>query len=179
MENIVLIGFMGSGKTTIGREIALLGGRFLLDTDQLIEQNMGKSVKDIFASVGESGFRRIESQLILWLSANVKNAVIATGGGMPIYNNISYLGKIFFLDVSFEHISQRLSAEEKLKRPLFADMAKARGLYNERKNIYEKQAQYIVSGIAPVTEIARQIVECVEQKSIESPTPRLKEKTFL
>lgn len=96
MENIVLIGFMGSGKTTIGREIALCGGRFLLDTDQLIEQNMGKSIKDIFASVGEEGFRRIESQLILWLSANVKNAVIATGGGMPIYNDIRYMGKIFF-----------------------------------------------------------------------------------
>ena len=67
MENIVLIGFMGSGKTTIGREIALLGGRFLLDTDGLIEQNMGKSVREIFASVGEKGFRKIESQLILWL----------------------------------------------------------------------------------------------------------------
>ncbi len=64
MENIVLIGFMGSGKTTIGREIALLGGRFLLDTDGLIEQNMGKSVREIFASVGEKGFRKIEYQLI-------------------------------------------------------------------------------------------------------------------
>ena len=76
----------------------------MLDTDHIIEQNMGKSVSEIFESVGEEGFRRIESQLILWLSANVKNAIIATGGGMPIYNDISYLGKVFWLDVSFESI---------------------------------------------------------------------------
>ncbi|WP_334095428.1 shikimate kinase [Helicobacter typhlonius] len=164
MENIVLIGFMGSGKTTIGREIALCGGRFLLDTDQLIEQNMGKSIKDIFASVGEEGFRRIESQLILWLSANVKNAVIATGGGMPIYNDIRYMGKIFFLDVGFECISERMSKSERAKRPLFADITEARQLYNERKKIYEKQAHYVVSGVSSITESARQIIECAEQK---------------
>ncbi|WP_334094529.1 shikimate kinase [Helicobacter typhlonius] len=164
LENIVLIGFMGSGKTTIGREIALCGGRFLLDTDQLIEQNMGKSINEIFESVGEEGFRRIESQLILWLSANVKNAVIATGGGMPIYNDIRYMGKIFFLDVGFECISERMSKSERAKRPLFADITEARRLYNERKKIYEKQAHYVVSGVSSITESARQIIECAEQK---------------
>ncbi len=155
---------MGSGKTTIGREIALCGGRFLLDTDQLIEQNMGKSINEIFESVGEEGFRRIESQLILWLSANVKNAVIATGGGMPIYNDIRYMGKIFFLDVGFECISERMSKSERAKRPLFADITEARRLYNERKKIYEKQAHYVVSGVSSITESARQIIECAEQK---------------
>lgn len=160
---------MGSGKTTIGREIALLGRRFLLDTDHIIEQNMGKSVKDIFASVGERGFRRVESQLILWLSANVKNAIIATGGGMPIHNDISYLGKIFFLDVCFEHILERLSIDEKAKRPLFANEGEARRLYNERKKLYEKQAQYVVDGDAPIAEVARQIVECMEKRVEKSP----------
>lgn len=125
---------------------------------------MGKSIKDIFASVGEEGFRRIESQLILWLSANVKNAVIATGGGMPIYNDIRYMGKIFFLDVGFECISERMSKSERAKRPLFADITEARRLYNERKKIYEKQAHYVVSGVSSITESARQIIECAEQK---------------
>ncbi|WP_295702112.1 shikimate kinase [uncultured Helicobacter sp.] len=163
MENIVLIGFMGSGKTTIGREIALLGGRFLLDTDHIIEQNMGKSVSEIFESVGEEGFRRIESQLILWLSANVKNAIIATGGGMPIYNDISYLGKVFWLDVSFESILKRLNTAQINQRPLFADANQAKQLYDERKKIYEKQAHYIVSGDTSVNEVARKIVECMER----------------
>ena len=154
---------MGSGKTTIGREIALLGGRFLLDTDHIIEQNMGKSVSEIFESVGEEGFRRIESQLILWLSANVKNAIIATGGGMPIYNDISYLGKVFWLDVSFESILKRLNTAQINQRPLFADANQAKQLYDERKKIYEKQAHYIVSGDTSVNEVARKIVECMER----------------
>lgn len=154
---------MGSGKTTIGREIALLGGRFLLDTDNLIEQNMGKSVREIFQSVGESGFRRIESQLILWISANVKNAVIATGGGMPIYNDVSYLGRVFWLDVGFEQICERLNARQREQRPLFADMTKARRLYHERKDIYEKQAKYVVGGGGSPVEIAREIVACVDK----------------
>ncbi|MCX2716236.1 shikimate kinase [Helicobacter sp. MIT 21-1697] len=164
MENIVLIGFMGSGKTTIGREIALLGGRFLLDTDQIIEQNMGKSIREIFESVGESGFRRIESQLILWLSANVKNAVIATGGGMPIYNDVSYLGKVFWLDMGFESILKRLNAKEQEKRPLMGDVSKVRQLYDERKSMYKNQSKYIISGDASAKEIARRIVECVDKE---------------
>ncbi len=165
VENIVLIGFMGCGKTTIGREIASLGGRFLLDTDQIIEQNMGKSIKEIFQSVGESGFRRIESQLILWLGANVKNAVIATGGGMAVYNDISYLGKVFWLDVRFDSILERLDSIQRDKRPLFHNIPQAKQLYNERKKIYEKKAQYRVNGSASIAEIARQIVEYMERES--------------
>lgn len=164
MDNIVLIGFMGSGKTTVGREIALFGGRFLLDTDQLIEQNMGKSVNEIFESVGESGFRRVESQLIMWLSANVKNAVIATGGGMPIYNDVSFLGKVFWLDVSFDDIFKRLDSTQRHKRPLFCDEIQTRQLYNERKKIYEKQAHYVVNAGISSAEVARKIVEYAERQ---------------
>lgn len=137
---------MGSGKSAIGREVALCSGGFLLDTDLLIEQKMGRSVREIFDSVGESGFRRIESQLITWLCANVKNAVIATGGGMPIYNDISCLGTIFWLDVSFDVILSRLDKEQIHKRPLFSDIAQARTLYENRKSIYRKQAQYTIDG---------------------------------
>ena len=154
---------MGSGKTSVGRELALLGGKFLLDTDHLIEQNMGKSITQIFDSVGESGFRRIECQLIAWLSKNVKNAVIATGGGTPIYNDISHLGDIFWLDADFESIMERMDTLEKSKRPLLTDVDKARYLYNERKNIYEKKAHYVVDGHSSTSQIARRILECLEQ----------------
>lgn len=158
MSNIVLIGFMGSGKSTIGRELALNCDKFLLDTDSLIEQNMGREINDIFYSVGEIGFRKIEAQLIAWLQANVKNAIIATGGGMPIYNDVRCLGKVFWLDVGFESIMQRLNANERAKRPLFSDEAKALALYSERKAIYEKVAHFVVSGNALSSEVAKKIL---------------------
>ena len=88
---------------------------------------------------------------------------------MPIHNDISYLGKIFFLDVCFEHILERLSIDEKAKRPLFTNEGEARRLYNERKKLYEKQAQYVVDGDAPIAEVARQIVECMEKRVEKSP----------
>lgn len=154
---------MGCGKSSVGREIALLGGRFLLDTDVLIEQHMGKNINEIFASVGESGFRRLESQLIAWLAANVKNAVIATGGGMPIYNDVKMLGCVFWLDISFELILERLHAEERAKRPLFSDISKARTLYYERKSYYKQCARYVLSSPASPSHIAHKIVACMEE----------------
>lgn len=72
--------------------------------------------------------------------------------------------RFFFLDVGFECISERMSKSERAKRPLFADITEARRLYNERKKIYEKQAHYVVSGVSSITESARQIIECAEQK---------------
>lgn len=158
MENIVLIGFMGSGKSTIGRDVALLSGKYLLDTDNIIEQNMGKNIADIFCSVGESGFRRLEKQLILWLSVNVKNAVIATGGGMPIYNDVSCLGKVFWLDVEFNSIIKRLDSDEQARRPLLNDISKALTLYEERKPIYKQKSHYAVNANASPSKIARDIV---------------------
>lgn len=155
---------MGSGKTSVGRELALLGKRFLLDTDCLIEQNMGKSITEIFDSVGESGFRRIESQLISWLSHNVKNAVISTGGGMSIYNDVSSLGKIFWLNVSFEQIIERLDSTEIAKRPLFKNIDQAKKLYNKRKAIYESKAEYVVEeGHLSASHIAKTIFTYIEQ----------------
>lgn len=162
MENIVLIGFMGSGKTSVGREIALQSGRFLLDTDDLIAQNMGKGVNEIFQSVGEGGFRKIESQLITWLAHNVRDAVIATGGGMPIHNNINALGKIFWLDVNFENILSRMTAYEVAKRPLFKDISQVQNLYNQRRKIYEKQSHFVVGGNAPISAVASEILKSFE-----------------
>ena len=167
MENIVLIGFMGSGKSTVGREIAIQSGRFLLDTDDLIAQNMGKSVSEIFQSVGESGFRQIESQLITWLTHNVRNAIIATGGGMPIHNNISALGKIFWLDVGFEDILSRMTPPERAKRPLFKDTAKAQALFDQRRKIYEGQSHFIVGGNAQASAIAAEILKSFENLKLE------------
>ncbi|MGI9860048.1 shikimate kinase [Moorella naiadis] len=78
--NIVLIGFMGSGKTTVGRLLAADLGWYFLDTDALVEERTGLLVKEIFAREGESFFREIEMEAVARVAA-ASRAVIATGGG--------------------------------------------------------------------------------------------------
>src|ERR1041385_4027110 len=80
MRNLVLIGFMGSGKSTIGRECARILGYRFRDSDTLIERRAGKSVQDIFAEQGEPEFRKMEASAIVEL-ASMSSIVISTGGG--------------------------------------------------------------------------------------------------
>lgn len=81
-KNIVLIGMMGSGKTTVGRLLAQRLGRELADTDALIEQRTGRSIPDIFAQDGEAAFRTLELELCRELAGG-QGLVIACGGGLP------------------------------------------------------------------------------------------------
>ena len=80
MENIVLIGMPGCGKSTIGKLLAKMCGRELVDTDSLIVEKAGKSIPEIFASCGEDGFRRLETEVLSEVAKH-SNLVIATGGG--------------------------------------------------------------------------------------------------
>lgn len=93
MKNLVLVGFMGVGKTAVGqRAAARLGARFV-DTDQLIEQRTGRAIADIFATDGEAYFRRLERELVKELAAE-QDRVIATGGGVVLDpNNLRDLGR--------------------------------------------------------------------------------------
>ena len=82
-KNIVLIGFMGSGKSTVGRELHHRLGYPLVDMDQVIEQREGKSITTIFAEVGEEGFREMETRLLEELNdPSAPRRIISTGGGV-------------------------------------------------------------------------------------------------
>jgi shikimate kinase len=82
-KNIVLIGFMGSGKSTVGRELHHRLGYPLVDMDQVIEQRAGKSITTIFAEVGEEGFRQMETRLLEELNdPSAPRRIISTGGGV-------------------------------------------------------------------------------------------------
>ena len=81
-KNIVLIGMMGCGKSTVGRLLARRLGRELVDTDALIERRQGRSIPAIFASEGEEGFRALELEVCRELSGR-QGLVIACGGGLP------------------------------------------------------------------------------------------------
>ena len=79
-ENLILCGFMGCGKTTVGRRLAALSGRELVDMDAYIEKEQGKTVREIFAALGESAFRQMETDAARALSQK-NGLVIASGGG--------------------------------------------------------------------------------------------------
>jgi len=101
MKNIVLIGMMGSGKTTVGRLLAQCLDRPLADTDTLIEERQGRSIPDVFAADGEGRFRDLELELCRELSGQ-EGLVIACGGGLPLQDQaiaaLKENGLVFWLD---------------------------------------------------------------------------------
>lgn len=158
--NIILCGFMGSGKTVVGNELSKIMGRRFVDTDELIEQEQGVAIKAIFASHGEDYFRDLEFECCKNV-AELKNCVVSTGGGaLTFERNVEALkesGKIVFLDASFEVICDRIGNSN--NRPLFRDRDKARDLYNARKSKYLSAADYVVDGDMSARKTAMSIAE--------------------
>ena len=145
--NIILCGFMGSGKTVVGSELAKIMGRRFVDTDELIEEEQGVAIKAIFATHGEDYFRDLEFECCKKVS-ELKNCVVSTGGGaLTFERNVEALkssGKIVFLDADFDVICDRIG--DNTNRPLFQDREKARALYNERKSKYSACADIVIDG---------------------------------
>lgn len=148
-NNVVLIGFMGCGKTTIGDGLAYRLKYSFIDTDKQIEDEMGTTINNIFKMYGEQYFRQLEHNIIK--NINKKNRqVIATGGGIiKNKNNINELKKngiILYLKASSEHIYNNLKEDN--SRPLLQVNNKSvviEQLLNERKYLYEKYADIIVN----------------------------------
>lgn len=137
--NLYLVGMMGAGKTSVGRELAQKLDYRFFDMDDLIERVMGQTVNEIFAGAGESAFRQLESQVLGELSAYTYS-VIATGGGIILrQENWSYLhhGLIVWLDVPMNLLIARLTGDS--TRPLLKDPnpeLKLQALFSERQHLY-------------------------------------------
>lgn len=157
--NLVLIGFMGSGKSTVARELAKISGRYFLDTDMLIEASEGRLVAQIFAQSGEEYFRELERKTALWLGSSVCNAVIATGGGFVLSNDPRLIGTVVYLHAPLELINSRLLAQERSKRPLFADEAQAKQLYTQRDGVYRDRADFVIDATDSADCVARLVWE--------------------
>ncbi|WP_233707346.1 shikimate kinase [Helicobacter cetorum] len=159
-EHIVLIGFMGSGKSSLAQHLALALKREVLDTDALISEKVGLSVAQIFEKFGEDSFRMLERNLIDELKTFKNPYVISTGGGIVMHDNFRGLGKVFYLKADFETITRRLNANERQKRPLLADLKKANELYCERQVLYEQNADFIINANGGLQKSLEQVLEC-------------------
>ncbi|MBG1243689.1 shikimate kinase [Nostoc sp. NZL] len=163
--NLYLIGMMGVGKTTIGRLLAKELGYGFVDTDDVISQATGKSINQLFAEVGEAGFRKLESDVLSQVCAFTK-LTIATGGGIVLRReNWGYLhhGLIVWLDAPVELIYNRLA--EDTTRPLLQDVdpkGKLRSLLEQRTPLYSQADLHITEqeGETP-EEVAKRILEAI------------------
>lgn len=145
MNNIILIGFMGCGKTSVGIRLSYQLRRAFLDTDKLIERAQGKEISEIFAEVGEAGFRDMETQLLRDMIGTEQGKIISTGGGLPIREQnrklLKELGTVVYLKLKPETVYERL--KEDTKRPLLqcADpLQRIRTLMAEREAAYAAAA---------------------------------------
>lgn len=159
---IVLIGFMGTGKSSVGQLLAKQLGYRFVDTDQLIEERQGRSITAIFRTDGETGFRKLEAEMAQELRM-ADGLVIATGGGFPLNpENIRAVrdnGFIISLTATPEAICQRVAREQ--HRPLLAEgdpLERITTLLKTRAAIYQNSDLTIDTTGKSLTEIAGEII---------------------
>lgn len=144
-ENIILIGYMGSGKTTVGQALADRLSYQFLDTDAYIEEEQNMTISHIFEKYGEEYFRNIETKTIENMERNIKHNIISTGGGLPLRECngavLKKMGFVVFLSIKKETVLKRLEGDT--QRPLLQgnDMEqKIEEMLNFRNPIYEYTA---------------------------------------
>lgn len=149
-DRLVLTGFMGSGKTTIGGLLARRLGWTFLDLDHEIERRAGQSVPSLFAEFGEAHFRRLEAATLAAVLGR-KQVVLALGGGVPeeLGNRLlleqSPRTAVIYLEAPFEELLDRcLQQPNATERPNLADRTLARQRFQRRQRLYERLARFRV-----------------------------------
>lgn len=164
-RNLVLCGFMGSGKTTVGRRLARLTGLKHIDADNYLEEKEGRKISEIFAAEGEAAFRDLETRYLREICA-MDGVVLSLGGGAVLRpENVEIIrrqGFLIHLDTPFFRIVKNLSGST--QRPLLdnsADkLAETRRLYNARKNIYRRAADRSVRS-PRLGELIDRLLQCI------------------
>ncbi len=179
---IVLTGFMGTGKTSVGRELSGKLGYEFIDTDVLIEKKEGKTIPQIFKEKGEEYFRELEQATVAEVS-KIRNAVIATGGGViknrVNVNNLARRGIIVWLKADPEIIFKRVMTEGG-KRPLLdveEPLNEIKKLLAERLPLYEQADTYVDTNYITAEETANEIMKKLGL-DVQSVTVDLKERSY-
>lgn len=167
-SRIYLWGFMGSGKTTVGKELAKRLQFTFVDLDERLESLERMNVSDIFSQKGQGYFRKLEQDTLRELSIANERIVVATGGGTPCYfDNAEIMnnsGLTVYLEVSPKAIKKRLSDQEISSRPLLGnlDWLEIMDLYKERQ-IFYSTAEIKVSNEQDVTYCIHKILEQIDR----------------
>ena len=158
--NLILEGFMGSGKTAVGRSLARRLDIPFIDTDAEIEKRQGCSITDIFSSSGEEAFRQMETSMLQGLYISGINAVISLGGGTPVrpanFRVIKKLGRVVYLKAPADALITRLEngTEERPMLQGFDLRQRVISLLEEREECYMELADIVIdvseSGISHI-----------------------------
>ena len=160
-KTIVLCGFMGCGKTAVGRRLSYYTRRRLIDMDEYIEKQAGMTVAGLFEREGEQGFRAREREAARTLGA-MRRVIVSTGGGALTFDeNVAAFrnGVIVLIDTSLPEIQRRLQNDR--KRPLLQrpDREQAiRDLYERRMPLYRRAADVVVCGDRQMDAVAHEIM---------------------
>ncbi len=161
--NIILVGFMGSGKTTIGRKLAVRLGYRFIDTDYFIECEQNCSIPEIFSEHGENYFRQLETSMLKRLT-KMKNSVIATGGGVLVtpgnMDIIRKIGTSVYLLANIDDIFERVTRNT--KRPLVQTdnpLKTVTELYEARKDLYRQADITIDTNLLKMYSIVSMIIK--------------------
>ena len=148
-KNIILIGFMGSGKTTLGLKLSYRLQTPVEDTDKLIEQREGRSIREIFATDGEGYFRELETKLLEEIRERSYVRIISVGGGTPVREDnrllLKQCGTVVYLRIRPETVYERLKNDT--TRPLLQcedPLSRIKELLEARKAPYEECADIIL-----------------------------------
>jgi len=163
---IFLIGFMGSGKTTLGRKLAARMNYEFIDLDHKLEQQVELSIAEYFSFFGEDSFRKLEKE-VLRKTQYPENVVVSTGGGLPcFFDNMDWMkanGKVVYLSLSPKTLADRLESGKE-ERPLLQDkhgealVAFIEKKLEEREPFYS-QANIIADGLSLTAERLEMILE--------------------
>ncbi len=172
--NIVLIGFRGTGKSTVGKLLANRLERAFIDSDKYVEDSTGKTIKHIFEEDGEEGFRKIEADVIAKLSG-MDNKIVAVGGGAILKkDNVSNLkdnGFLVLLEATPEIIHNRITQDEKTirQRPSLTDkksLDEIKHLLEQREHPYKNAADYTINtSYVACEDIVNEIITTIRKQS--------------
>ena len=143
---LILVGYAGSGKSSLAKRLSKALGVGYVDTDTLVEQREGASVADIFYYQGEEYFRGSEQAVLEELATQRYEGIVATGGGLPAWEDnmerLNGIGKTIYLQRSPEQIMSRLSAYGREKRPMFRGKSDEERLQFMHEHLAQREPYY-------------------------------------
>jgi len=170
--NIALIGFMGSGKTTVGRLLAVRLGMKFIDLDDVIKDKLGMEITEIFSNYGEKYFRDVESQVVKEVFTGVDNSVIACGGGVVLKDDnvriINQNSVVVYLRISpYEAYSRLLSCRDRPLLNVSNRLEVINQLMRVREPLYLRTAHIVVDvdGRTP-EDIVEEIIRTLSSKVV-------------